>query len=245
MCCLRYEHEFYVQSRKRFPKEGKVLATTRGEEKVLANDIFRDRVTLRALEGGETRVVALADLRRELADFAEGGDGLAAGVVVELPAEDDPGAAEHALREDGRAPSAALARPEPSSLRRPARERRDGANGTGGSNGASEAADPARPAAPPPRPHVPPVAAPAVASLPAGVPAAVDEVDPDGDEADDLEGGESQETSSAEAGEPTDAPRPRRRRGRRGGRRGRGGGAPGGTGGAAADGGERTPPSAD
>ena len=23
MCCLRYEHEFYVQSRKRFPKEGK------------------------------------------------------------------------------------------------------------------------------------------------------------------------------------------------------------------------------
>ena len=24
MCCLRYEHEFYVQSRKRFPKEGKI-----------------------------------------------------------------------------------------------------------------------------------------------------------------------------------------------------------------------------
>ncbi len=27
MCCLRYEHEFYVESRKRFPKEGKTLVT--------------------------------------------------------------------------------------------------------------------------------------------------------------------------------------------------------------------------
>jgi cell fate regulator YaaT (PSP1 superfamily) len=31
MCCLRYEHDFYVQSRKRFPKEGKILATSKGE----------------------------------------------------------------------------------------------------------------------------------------------------------------------------------------------------------------------
>ena len=33
MCCLRYEHEFYVQSRKRFPKEGKIVAhrARRGE----------------------------------------------------------------------------------------------------------------------------------------------------------------------------------------------------------------------
>ncbi|MDQ6887380.1 MAG: hypothetical protein M3068_08810 [Gemmatimonadota bacterium] len=65
MCCLRYEHEFYVQSRKRFPKEGKILVTSVGEEKVVANDIFNDRVTLRSAEG-ETRIVPLADLRREL-----------------------------------------------------------------------------------------------------------------------------------------------------------------------------------
>src|SRR5215212_7161445 len=63
MCCLRYEHEFYVQSRKRFPKEGRILVTAIGEEKVLANDIFNDRVTLRSV-GGDTRVVPLADLRR-------------------------------------------------------------------------------------------------------------------------------------------------------------------------------------
>src|SRR5947207_2769309 len=56
MCCLRYEHEFYVESRKRFPKEGKAIKTKRGEEKVLTNDIFRDRITLRGVEG-ETRVL--------------------------------------------------------------------------------------------------------------------------------------------------------------------------------------------
>ncbi len=59
MCCLRYEHEFYVESRKRFPKEGKTLVTAHGEEKVVANEIFNERVTLRSAEG-EARVI-LAD----------------------------------------------------------------------------------------------------------------------------------------------------------------------------------------
>jgi hypothetical protein len=71
MCCLRYEHEFYVLSRKRFPKEGKIVVTSRGEEKVLAIDIFRERLTLRNIEG-ETRVVALPDFDREVADRANG-----------------------------------------------------------------------------------------------------------------------------------------------------------------------------
>jgi cell fate regulator YaaT (PSP1 superfamily) len=65
MCCLRYEHEFYVQSRKRFPKEGKTVATSKGEEKVVSNDIFGERVTLRSPDG-ETRVLALAAFRAEL-----------------------------------------------------------------------------------------------------------------------------------------------------------------------------------
>ena len=29
LCCLRYEHEFYVAARKRFPKEGKTVRTAR------------------------------------------------------------------------------------------------------------------------------------------------------------------------------------------------------------------------
>jgi cell fate regulator YaaT (PSP1 superfamily) len=64
MCCLRYEHEFYVQSRKRFPKEGKAIRTKRGEEKVIGNDIFRERVTLRG-EDGEFRTITLAELHAE------------------------------------------------------------------------------------------------------------------------------------------------------------------------------------
>ena len=61
LCCLRFEHEFYVTSRKRFPKEGKVLTTSKGLEKVWSIDIFRDRVTLRA-EDGSSRIVELAVL---------------------------------------------------------------------------------------------------------------------------------------------------------------------------------------
>jgi cell fate regulator YaaT (PSP1 superfamily) len=64
MCSLRYEHEFYVQARRRFPKEGKTVRTATGEEKVLSNDIFRERVTLRNPDG-ETRVIPLAQFQQE------------------------------------------------------------------------------------------------------------------------------------------------------------------------------------
>ena len=65
MCCLRYEHEFYVLSRRKFPKEGKILTTSLGEEKVIACDIFHERITLRTADG-DSRVIALADLKVEL-----------------------------------------------------------------------------------------------------------------------------------------------------------------------------------
>jgi cell fate regulator YaaT (PSP1 superfamily) len=72
LCCLRYEHDFYVQARRRFPKEGRVLRTAVGVERVLAVDIFRERVTLQA-ESGDTRVVALERLTGELEATAGGG----------------------------------------------------------------------------------------------------------------------------------------------------------------------------
>ena len=62
LCCLHYEHDFYVQQRKRFPKEGKTVKTSVGDERVVSIDIFRERVTLRA-DDGATRVVALEQLR--------------------------------------------------------------------------------------------------------------------------------------------------------------------------------------
>lgn len=67
LCCLKYEHEFYVAARKRFPREGKAVATARGREKVIAVDIFRERVFLRHDEHG-SRIIPLVDLRAEMED---------------------------------------------------------------------------------------------------------------------------------------------------------------------------------
>ena len=66
MCCLMYEHDMYVQARRRFPREGKALRTGRGEERVVAVDIWADTVTLRDLEGAR-RVVGLEELRQDMA----------------------------------------------------------------------------------------------------------------------------------------------------------------------------------
>jgi cell fate regulator YaaT (PSP1 superfamily) len=66
MCCLTYEHESYVQARKRFPREGKTLVTAQGREKVISVDIWRERVLLKDEEGNR-RTVELAELKGELA----------------------------------------------------------------------------------------------------------------------------------------------------------------------------------
>ena len=144
MCCLRYEHEFYVQSRKRFPKEGKILRTSLGEEKVVANDIFRDRVTLRGVEG-DLRVVALADLRAEMAAAAEepgGGQLVAAGVVEdqEALAGSEASPVDDVLEESQAAagPAVAGASEDAARDRRPHRRRGRRGGRRGGSSGRDE-----------------------------------------------------------------------------------------------------------
>jgi cell fate regulator YaaT (PSP1 superfamily) len=66
MCCLMYEHKTYLEARRRFPREGKGLRTSKGEEKVISVDIWRERVTLRDGEGNR-RVVPLEALKAEVA----------------------------------------------------------------------------------------------------------------------------------------------------------------------------------
>ena len=66
MCCLTYEHDAYLAARKRFPREGKILRTANGSEKVIGIDIWRDLVTLLD-EQRQRRVVGLAELRAEMA----------------------------------------------------------------------------------------------------------------------------------------------------------------------------------
>jgi cell fate regulator YaaT (PSP1 superfamily) len=200
MCCLRYEHEFYVQSRKRFPKEGKILVTARGEEKVVANDIFGDRVTLRNVEG-DTRVVPLVDLRRELAEGVEpGADEADAVDAVHGPRAL---AGQLGIAADG-------GRASPSRAAAPVREHGLGSTSRTLPIAASLPARPPAATAPSElvRSPVPPTSEPG--------------------EQDDEEGGD-EGADGAGAGGPADPEaaerRARRRRGRRGGRRGKGGGA--------------------
>lgn len=68
LCCLRYEHDFYVTNRRRFPKEGKIITTSLGAERVEAIDIFRERVLLKASDSA-LRSIPLAELRSEVAKF--------------------------------------------------------------------------------------------------------------------------------------------------------------------------------
>jgi len=67
MCSLRFEHDFYVQARKRFPKEGRQVRTPAGSETVETVNIFGNRVTLRN-DSGELRTLTLEDLKRETAE---------------------------------------------------------------------------------------------------------------------------------------------------------------------------------
>ena len=71
LCCLRFEHDFYVQARKRFPKEHKTVQTSHGVEKVVSLNIFHDLVTLRA-EDGTARTVPLLELRADVERAAGG-----------------------------------------------------------------------------------------------------------------------------------------------------------------------------
>ena len=65
LCCLRYEHDFYIASRKRFPKEGRTVVTAAGRERVQAVDIFRERILLRS-EDNTLRTLLLSELKLEV-----------------------------------------------------------------------------------------------------------------------------------------------------------------------------------
>ncbi|MBM4188935.1 MAG: hypothetical protein FJ206_16665, partial [Gemmatimonadetes bacterium] len=131
LCCLKYEHEFYLASRKRFPKEGKTIRTALGAERVIAVDIFRERVFLRGEEQGG-RFVLLADLQDELARAGDAPPGPALDSVsrprIAVPSERRP------ARRPGERPGpevprpAADARPAPpaTEANRPAPDQREG-----------------------------------------------------------------------------------------------------------------------
>jgi cell fate regulator YaaT (PSP1 superfamily) len=65
MCCLMYEHKTYVEARRRFPREGRTVKTSHGEERVVSVDIWRDTVMLKGPDG-ERRSVSLDELKAEV-----------------------------------------------------------------------------------------------------------------------------------------------------------------------------------
>jgi cell fate regulator YaaT (PSP1 superfamily) len=65
-----YEHQTYIEARRRFPREGKALRTSLGDEYVVDVDIWRETVTLRT-SGGDRRTVALSDLKEEVAEKSQ------------------------------------------------------------------------------------------------------------------------------------------------------------------------------
>jgi cell fate regulator YaaT (PSP1 superfamily) len=116
MCCLTYEHDAYLAARKRFPREGKMIRTLKGQEKVIGIDIWRDLVTLLD-ESRQRRVVKLLELRAE--------------TEAALRADDEaaPEAAGPAGSAQGGAATEAV---QGAPARRRRRKRRSGGGGGGG-----------------------------------------------------------------------------------------------------------------
>ena len=155
LCCLKYEHEFYVTARRRFPKEGKVLTASRGPERVVAVDIFRERVFLRSEEHG-SRIIPLVQLRDEVEALGEvlmtaesrsrlavAAESATAAAVEDRPrpADDAPLDGDCVDADDavGEAPGATTPGPRASPRRR--RRRRHRGGGSGGGEGPSGQGD--------------------------------------------------------------------------------------------------------
>lgn len=98
MSCLHFEHDFYLQAKKRFPKVGRRIATDQGEEEVVGWDIFRDTVALRDPSGG-LRTVPLESVRLQAASARPGAERSRGGGVRGRPG-DRQRAPRHDRRDD-------------------------------------------------------------------------------------------------------------------------------------------------
>jgi len=63
MCCLTYEHEYYEEAKKRFPKTGKRIMTKEGEGKIIRQNVLKESVTVALDSGGELEL-DVKDLQR-------------------------------------------------------------------------------------------------------------------------------------------------------------------------------------
>jgi cell fate regulator YaaT (PSP1 superfamily) len=65
MCCLAYEHETYCACKKNLPKCGKKVVTELATGKVTKQDILKQKVWIKAEDGGKEIEVSLNDIKKE------------------------------------------------------------------------------------------------------------------------------------------------------------------------------------
>lgn len=63
MCCLTYEYETYIDMKREFPKQGKIVHWEGGSGKVIRQNVICGRVLVRSKDGTEKEIV-LKDLKR-------------------------------------------------------------------------------------------------------------------------------------------------------------------------------------
>ncbi|CAN2039917.1 Stage 0 sporulation protein YaaT [Candidatus Magnetomoraceae bacterium gMMP-15] len=64
MCCLTYEYETYKELKKKFPRCGRIIQTTKGPARVIRHNIIRDRITVRPQTGNDMEI-SLDDVIKE------------------------------------------------------------------------------------------------------------------------------------------------------------------------------------
>ena len=62
MCCLAYEHNNYIELKKKFPPCGKKVKTPAGDGKIIRRDILNNKVSV-LMENGEEKVYSIKDIK--------------------------------------------------------------------------------------------------------------------------------------------------------------------------------------
>jgi cell fate regulator YaaT (PSP1 superfamily) len=65
MCCLRYEHENYMETRTRLPQVGDLVMTPRGQGRVIEVNILQEDVLVQLRESREEELFPAAQIRQE------------------------------------------------------------------------------------------------------------------------------------------------------------------------------------
>lgn len=87
MCCLRYEHETYVEAKQRLPQIGEVVMSPKGQGKVMDLNLLKQVALVQLLDGGAELEFPAAELRVEKTTRCEDCRGCSVGQLEQDAAE--------------------------------------------------------------------------------------------------------------------------------------------------------------